>query len=296
MTAQIVGALPVPFTAEGSIEWDSFDALLQRVSPHVHGALVAGTTGEFPALDDDERLELFRRACLVLGAERVIAHIGHPSLRQVVRLGKAAAALGITRMATLSPYYLPADDAAVIEFFRGVTAALPGIDHYVYLFPERTGITVSTEAFREIMALPGVRGVKLSGAATLDLVAYSAELRPGQEVYSGDDSTLPQVLENGGTGVVSGVSAAFPETFARLAAALDASGQNASRQNAAISEDAQSLQKTVVELVRLAGPSIIRLKEAVSVNVDGEWASRMPMAAIDDSLRSELHQAASRNS
>lgn len=288
MTAQIVSALPVPFTAEGSIEWDSFDALLQRVSPHVHGALVAGTTGEFPALDDDERLEVFRRACLVLGTERVIAHIGHPSLRQVVRLGKAAAALGITRMATLSPYYLPADDAAVIQFFRGVTAALPGIDHYVYLFPERTGITVSTEAFREIMALPGVRGVKLSGAATLDLVAYSAELRPGQEVYSGDDSTLPQVLENGGTGVVSGVSAAFPETFARLAAALDAT--------AGISEDAQSLQKTVVELVRLAGPSIIRLKEAVSVNVDGEWASRMPMAAIDDSLRSELHQAASRNS
>lgn len=289
MTAQIISALPVPFTPEGTIEWDSYDALLQRVSPHVHGALVAGTTGEFPALDDDERLEAFRRACQVLGTERVIAHIGHPSPRQVVRLGKAAAALGITRMATLSPYYLPADDAAVVEFFRGVTASLPGIDHYVYLFPERTGITVSTAAFREIMALPGVRGVKLSGAATLDLVAYSAELSPGQEVYSGDDSTLPQVLGNGGTGVVSGVSAAFPETFARLAAALDASPQKGD----GISEEAQSLQKTVVELVRLAGPSIIRLKEAVSVNVGGNWASRMPMPAIDDALRNELHRAAS---
>lgn len=292
MTAQIISALPVPFTPEGTIEWDSYDALLQRVSPHVHGALVAGTTGEFPALDDDERLEAFRRACLVLGTERVIAHIGHPSLRQVVRLGKAAAELGITRMATLSPYYLPADDAAVVEFFHGVTVSLPGIDHYVYLFPERTGITVSTAAFREIMALPGVRGVKLSGAATLDLVAYSAELSLGQEVYSGDDSTLPQVLENGGTGVVSGVSAAFPETFARLASALDASPQKGE----GISDEAQAVQKTVVELVRLAGPSIIRLKEAVSVNVGGDWASRMPMPAIDDTLRSELHRAASLHS
>lgn len=292
MTAQIISALPVPFTAEGAVEWDSYDALLQHVAPHVHGALVAGTTGEFPALDDDERIEAFRRACLVLGTDRVIAHIGQPSLRQVVRLGKAAAALGITRMATLSPYYLPADDAAVVEFFRGVTAALPGVDHYVYLFPERSGITVSTGAFRQIMALPGVCGVKLSGAATLDLVAYSAEMVPGQEIYSGDDSTLPQVLQNGGTGVVSGVSAAFPETFARLAAALDASPQNGS----SIGEEAQSVQDTVVELVRLAGPSIIRLKEAVAVNVDGEWASRMPMAAINDSLRSELRAAASNNS
>lgn len=293
MTAQIISALPVPFTAtEGAIEWDSYDALLQHIAPHVHGALVAGTTGEFPALDDDERIEAFRRACLVLGTERVIAHIGHPSARQVIRLGKAAAALGITRMATLSPYYLPADDAAVVEFFRDVTAALPGIDHYVYLFPERSGITISTAAFREIMALPGVKGVKLSGAATQDLVAYSAEINPGQEVFSGDDSTLPQVLQHGGTGVVSGVSAAFPQTFARLAAALDAAPDT----TGGLSEEAESLQETVVELVRLAGPSIVRLKEAVSVNVDGEWTSRMPMAAIDEALRNELRAAAASNS
>lgn len=291
MTAQIISALPIPFTADGAVEWESYDALLHRVSPYVHGALVAGTTGEFPALDDAERLEAFRRACLALGAERVIAHIGSPSVRQVVRLGNAAAALGITRMATLSPYYLPADDSAVIEFFRDVTTALPGIEHYVYLFPERTGITVSVEAFREIMALPGVRGTKLSGAATLDRVAYSAELLPHQELYSGDDSTLPQVLENGGTGVVSGVSAAFPETFARLAAALDASRQG----HDGLNDEAQALQKTVVDLVRLAGPSVIRLKAAVSANIDGEWAARMPMAAIDESLRSELRLAASRN-
>ena len=279
MTAQIVSALPIPFSADGAVQWDTFDALLTRVEPHVHAALVAGTTGEFPALDDDERQEAFRRACQVLGADRVIAHIGHASLHQVVRLGRAAATLGITRMATLTPYYLPADDAAVIEFYRGVTAALPGIEHYVYLFPERTGIVVSPAAFREIMSLPGVRGAKLSGAATDLLVQYIAELQPGQELYSGDDSTLPTVLSEGGTGVVSGVSAAYPETFGRLAAALDDDLNGAA---------AAGLQATVVQLVALTGPSIIRLKAAVSANVPGHWDSRMSMAAIDDSLRGDL--------
>jgi 4-hydroxy-tetrahydrodipicolinate synthase len=286
MTAQIVSALPIPFNGDGAIEWDTFDTLLTRVAPHVHAALVAGTTGEFPALDDDERQEAFRRACLLLGAERVIAHIGHASLYQVVRLGRAAATLGITRMATLTPYYLPADDAAVIEFYRGVTSALPGIEHYVYLFPERTGIVVSPAAFHEIMALPGVRGAKLSGAATDLLVEYIAELQPGQELYSGDDSTLPTVLREGGTGVVSGVSAAYPETFGRLAAALDADANGA---------DATSLQATVQLLVALTGPSIIRLKAAVSGNVPGGWDSRMSMAAIDDTLHGELLDMAARN-
>jgi len=279
MTAQIVSALPIPFSADGAVQWDTFDALLTRVEPHVHAALVAGTTGEFPALDDDERQEAFRRACLVLGADRVIAHIGHASQHQVVRLGRAAATLGITRMATLTPYYLPADDAAVIEFYRGVTAALPGIEHYVYLFPERTGIVVSPGAFREIMSLPGVRGAKLSGAATDLLVQYIAELQPGQELYSGDDSTLPTVLSEGGTGVVSGVSAAYPETFGRLAAALDDDLNGAA---------AAGLQATVVQLVALTGPSIIRLKAAVSANVPGHWDSRMSMAAIDETLHGDL--------
>ncbi|WP_120339621.1 dihydrodipicolinate synthase family protein [Cryobacterium soli] len=286
MTAQIVSALPIPFSADGAVQWDTFDALLTRVEPHVHAALVAGTTGEFPALDDDERQEAFRRACLVLGADRVIAHIGHASQHQVVRLGRAAATLGITRMATLTPYYLPADDAAVIEFYRGVTAALPGIEHYVYLFPERTGIVVSPAAFREIMSLPGVRGAKLSGAATDLLVQYIAELQPGQELYSGDDSTLPTVLSEGGTGVVSGVSAAYPETFGRLAAALDDDHNGAA---------AAGLQATVVQLVALTGPSIIRLKAAVSANVPGQWDSRMSMAAIDDTLHGDLLDMAANN-
>ncbi|WP_066303135.1 dihydrodipicolinate synthase family protein [Arthrobacter luteolus] len=282
MTAQIISALPLPFTDDGAVDWSAYEALLARVEPHVHGVLVAGTTGEFPALDDDERLETFRRAIVAFGADRVIAHIGHASPQQVIRLGHTAQRLGISRMATLNPYYLPADDDAVYGFYQAVTAALPGVDHYVYLFPERTGITVGVAVFERIMQLPGVRGVKLSGAASEELEAYAKCLVPGQELYSGNDATLPFVMASGGSGVVSGVSAAFPATFAALARAVDASG----------AEETKALQDTVENLVSLAGPSIIRLKAAVAVNVPGSWRSRMPMAAIDGALATELSAAA----
>lgn len=289
MTAQIISALPIPFAKDGSIQWESYDALLQRIAPHVHGALVAGTTGEFPALDDAERLEAFRRAAVVLGAERVIAHIGHASALQVIRLGEAVRELGIKDVATLNPYYLPADDDAVYEFYRDITSSLPDLNHYVYLFPERTGITVSAEAFRRVMALPGVVGVKLSGAASEDLRYYSEHLQPGQKLYSGNDATLPLVLISGGTGVVSGVSAAFPETFGQLSRALDGTdGEHGA--------EARKIQADVEELVRLAGPSIVRLKAAVAANVDGQWESRMAMTGLDAQLQRDLKAAAASHS
>jgi hypothetical protein len=140
----------------------------------------------------------------------------------VLRLAEAAAPLGITRFALLTPYYLPTDDEGVLTWFRTVTEALPGARGYAYLFPERTGLDVAPDVLRRIMALPGMAGVKLSGGAAARLDEYAPCLSEGQELYSGDDATLPWVLEKGGAGVVSGVSAAFPQPFAALARALDA--------------------------------------------------------------------------
>lgn len=280
MTARIISAVPVPFTADGALDLAAYDGALAALAPHVGGALVAGTTGEFPALDDDERVELFRRAADELGTDRVIAHLGHGSTHQVLRLAEAVAAIGIRRFALLSPYYLPTDDNGVVEFFRALTEAHPEADVYAYLFPERTGMDVSPTTLARVLALPGMVGVKLSGGAAARLPEYAAVLRPDQELYSGDDSTLPTVLASGGTGVVSGVSSAFPETFAALARALDAQ-----------SPEADAVQAVVQEIVPLVGPSITRLKAAMSARDGAPWASRMALPAVDDATLEAIHAA-----
>lgn len=281
MTAKIISALPIPFLSDGELDLPQFDAMLRSVDGHVHAVLVAGTTGEFPALDDAERVELFGRAADVLGAERIIAHIGHASSRQVLRLADATADLGITRFALLSPYYLPTDDDGVVEFFRVVVEAVPEARVYPYLFPERTGMDVSVDVLRRVLELPGMAGVKLSGGAAARLTEYATAVSDSQELYSGDDSTLPWVLEQGGAGVVSGVSAAFPQTFAALARALDAGDAAA----------AADVQATVARLVSLTGPTITRLKAALSARTGAAWESRMALPAVDDAVRTAIKQA-----
>ena len=280
MTARIISAVPVPFAADGLVDLATYDAALAALAPHVDGAFVAGTVGEFPALDDDERVELFRRAADILGAERVIAHLGHGSTRQVLRLADAVAAIGMRRFALLSPYYLPTDDDGVVEFFRALTEAHPQAEVYAYIFPDRTGMDVPPETLARVLALPGMVGVKLSGGAAARLSAYAAVLGPDHELYSGDDSTLPAVLASGGTGVVSGVSSAFPQTFAGLARALDAG-----------SPEADAVQAVVEEIVPLAGSTVSRLKAAMSARDGAPWASRMAFPAVDDATLEAIRDA-----
>jgi 4-hydroxy-tetrahydrodipicolinate synthase len=281
VTADVVSAVPIPFSADGALDVPEYEALLHRVSAHVDGALIAGTTGEFPALDDDERLLAFRVAFDVLGVEGTIAHLGHASTRQVLRLADSAASLGITRFALLSPYYLPTDDDGVVEFFRAVTERHPGASLYAYLFPERTGMDVSVETLRRVMQLPGMRGVKLSGGAAAASTQYATALGDGQELYSGDDSKLIEMVAAGGAGVVSGVSAVFPKTFAQLAKAIR-SGDD---------ETAAAVASDVNALVSLTGVSITRLKAALAVRTGGDWAHRMALPSVDPSTLTRIREA-----
>lgn len=282
MPAEIVSAVPMPFTQAGDIDWTTYTRLLRHIGPHVHGALIAGTTGEFPALDDDERLRAFAIAAEELGAGQVIAHIGHASLRQVLRLGRAAHEAGLWRLATLTPYYLPTDDAGLIEFFARIVSALPGAEHYAYVFPERTGLEVTPATLEKIVALPGMAGVKLSGSAANRVAEYAAALPEGPKLYSGNDGTLPLVIGHGGTGVVSGVSTAFPRLFADLAAGLDAG------------RDVTELQAAAEHVVELAGPSISRLKAALAARDGADWTSRMSMPEVDAGTRKTLVAAVRR--
>jgi 4-hydroxy-tetrahydrodipicolinate synthase len=277
---EVLTAAPVPFDPDGTLRMDVFTAMLTRVSRHTQGAFVNGTTAEFPALDDAERADLLEAAVAVLGHDNVVAHVGAPSLRQVLRHADAAVALGIHRIASLTPYYLPCDFARTHHFFEAIASRFAGVDVFVYLFPERSGLEVSPEELARLTSIDGIAGAKLSGRPNDQFARYAQLAAPGSRIYSGDDGSYPTVANAGGSGVVSGVSAAFPELFGELTKALTAAPPDAAAVHAA--------QAHVTAAVAAAGSNITRLKYALSRRYDEMWAARMPLPTLEDASKEDI--------
>ncbi len=229
---------------------------------------MAGTTGEFPALEDAERLSLFELALAEAGPDRVIAHIGAPDARHAARLAQAAVALGATRIAAITPYYLPARPDELAGHYRRIRDAAPGPELYAYIFPERTGLHVPPPLFAQVADAAGLAGAKVSGSASADLAGYVAAT-PGLRIFSGNDASPWASMRAGGAGVISGRSSAYPEVYS------------------ALRED--EAQQSRLDRIVALGASIGRLKHALQVRgLAGSPAARMTVDPPDPGLAAAI--------
>jgi 4-hydroxy-tetrahydrodipicolinate synthase len=265
----IFSAVPTLFAADGEIDREANRALYKVVAGLMDGLFVAGTTGEFPALDDAERLALFELALAEAGPDRVIAHIGAPDARHSARLARAAAALGVQRLAAITPYYLPARPDELVAHFCLIKEAAPDRELYAYIFPERTGLHVSADVFAQLADAAQLAGAKASGSAAAEVAGYAAA-GTGLRIFSGNDSNPAAAMAAGGAGVISGRSGAWPEVFGALAAAY----------NAGDVDTAARHQQQLDRIVAL-GASIGRVKHALQLRGRGGTTARMTVDPPD---------------
>lgn len=267
----VITAVPTPFTASGELDLPAARRLYHLVASSTDGLFVAGTTGEFPSLDDSERLALFEAALEEAGPDHVIAHVGAPDARRARRLTAAAVAAGARRLAAITPYYLPAQPDEVTEYFREVAKAAAGTELYAYIFPDRTGLKVTPTQLAALATDCGLAGAKLSGGAGAQLREFFEAAPDGFRVFTGRDDELPLAAEVGVAGVVSGLSAVFPELYARLADAL-AGGRT---------DEAAECQ-ALVERSYAAGRTIAHLKYALSLRGITGPTARMTAGVVTD--------------
>lgn len=277
---QVITPIPTPFLPSGEVDFAGAGKLVKALPPEIDAFLVAGTTGEFPALSDDERIGLVDAVLAAVGPERVIAHVGAASARQAARLAARAVAAGATRIAAITPYFLPAPPSAVQDYYEQIVEAAEA-DLYAYLFPDRTGLVVLPDQLAELAELPRLVGAKLSGRAATEFAAYADAVPDGFVLYSGNDGELPEVMAAGGRGIVSGVSAAFPEPFLAQARTVAASDQ----------VGAQRHRSTINRVVRLVGPNIAALKLAVHLRYGLDPAARMALAGPSPVAVAQIQQA-----
>jgi 4-hydroxy-tetrahydrodipicolinate synthase len=113
------------FDARGELDEQStgehWDWLIRQ---GVQGLVVAGTSGEFVALETEERIRLFSLAKAVSrGRVPVVMGAGHYSTRLTLRMAEAAQKAGADALIVILPYYQKPTKAGVFRHFFEVRNA-----------------------------------------------------------------------------------------------------------------------------------------------------------------------------
>ena len=283
----IVTAIPTSFHTDGSLDLEGSRSIFRYVAQSGNeGAFVLGTTGEFPAIAEDEFTQIVGVALEELSESmRVIVHVGRPSAYEAVRRVQIARELGAREFAVLTPYYLSSTQDSLYDYFAAVSEAVGDGAMFIYIYPKLSGNTVSPELLARLAKLPNVVGAKMSELSLDDIRAYRAVVPAEFVLYTGADRELVEAGSAGAQGVVSGVSSVLPKPFRALAAAAD-------------SGDAELLaraQADVDDIVSVIGGDMPRMKAAYRAMGVADGVCRMALAAPDDAALAEIDRVLAAN-
>ena len=215
-----IPALVTPMRADGSVDFQAWDRLLDfHVAEGTDAVVVGGTTGESPTLERDEVVELVRRAkARVAGRMPVIGGSGTNSTAGSIELSRALAAAGADGLLTVVPYYNKPTQEGLYRHFTAIADAVQ-IPVILYNVPGRTVCDMLPETVVRLSGHPRIVGIK---EATGDLSRAESILgaaKPGFLLLSGDDPTAAELMKRGACGVISVTANVAPRAMHDLCVA-----------------------------------------------------------------------------
>jgi 4-hydroxy-tetrahydrodipicolinate synthase len=225
MTKKISGLwLPLitPFR-DGAVDLASYERLVEHyIAKGVDGLFPLGTTGESPALDDDESELLIERTLAVAnGRVPVFAGVGGNATRKVEKTLKRLERLAFEGIVSVCPYYNRPSQDGLIAHFRGVAAATDRAV-VIYNIPYRTSVNLLNDSLLELAQVPNIVGVKDSSGS----IAQSLELlaaRPANfSVLTGEDALTFTMMANGADGGILAASHLLTGRFVEVVRCFEA--------------------------------------------------------------------------
>jgi len=204
---RLLTAMVTPFTEGGAVDYKQAQNLaLALLRAGSDGVIVAGTTGEVPTLNHEEKMGLFKAVKEAVGSSGiVIAGTGNYNTAESVELGREAEAVGVDGLLMTVPYYSKPTQEGLFRHFETLAKAtsLPCI---MYNIPGRTGVNMTAETTARLSRVPNIVGVK-EASGNLEQIGQVMNLsREGFRVWSGNDSDTLPILSLGGYGVICVVS------------------------------------------------------------------------------------------
>ncbi len=191
----MITAMATVFDEDGAVDLGATRNLARHLVEHgSQGLVVAGTTGESPTLDDDEKLALLDAVLAEVGGEvTVILGSGSNDTRHTVELTKAAADHGADAGLVVTPYYNRPNKAGLRGHFEAVAEGSPDLPLILYNIPGRVVVNMEPDFLAGLGEIPNVVAVKQANDDEIQRI-------PGIDLLAGNDTAFLSVLKAGGTG------------------------------------------------------------------------------------------------
>jgi 4-hydroxy-tetrahydrodipicolinate synthase len=224
---RLLTAMITPFKADQSVDYAAAEKLAALlVADGSDGVVVAGTTGEAPALSDDEKIELVKTVKKALPHNTVVAGTGSNATHHSVKLSEKAMKAGADALLAVVPYYNKPAQEGMYQHFKAIAEVGPTI---MYNIQGRTAINMTAATTLRCAELPGILGVK-EASGDIDQMGLVCAGKPADFlVWSGDDSFTLPLLAVGGHGVICVVSHIAGRSMKKLIEAYLASDNETAR-------------------------------------------------------------------
>jgi 4-hydroxy-tetrahydrodipicolinate synthase len=213
-------AVVTPFNADGSVDYASFEGLIQfHLENETDGIVVCGTTGEAATLSKEEYAEVIKFVIEKVNKQvPVIAGTGSNCTTTAVENSRLAESLGADGVLVVAPYYNKPTRSGLRDYFSQVAEAV-NVPIIMYNVPGRTACNIPCDLVIEMAnKYENIAGIK-EASGNLEQMACILRDKPEDfMVFSGDDALAFLAVCLGANGVISVIANIFPQEFRNLMA------------------------------------------------------------------------------
>jgi 4-hydroxy-tetrahydrodipicolinate synthase len=222
----VIVPVVLPMTRDDTVDSGSMECHLRHLlDAGVHGLWINGTTGEFHALDHEERTAAVRVAAEVAdGRVPVVAHVGDAATRLAVRHARAAVAAGADQVAVIAPYFAEFTREELRDHYRRIAEAV-GFPILHYHMPRLTKISLTADCVLDLAKEGVIAGIKDSDGDLVwfrQLVRRAADLGLDLRCFTGGSSVSDLSFLVGASGVTSSLGNLAPRHLVAMYGAAQA--------------------------------------------------------------------------
>jgi 4-hydroxy-tetrahydrodipicolinate synthase len=277
---RLLTAMITPLKADGAVDYDAAEKLAALlVADGSDGVVVSGTTGESPALSDDEKIELVKVIKKAIAGHTVVAGTGSNDTHHSVKLSERAMKAGADALLAVVPYYNKPPQEGMYQHFKAISEVGPTI---MYNIQARTAINMTAATTLRCAQLPGILGVK-EASGDLDQMGLVCAGKPEHfKVWSGDDSWTLPLLAVGGYGVICVVSHIAGGSMKKM---IEAYG----RANVDVARDIHQGLLPVIKTLMTTAANPVPIKSALNAMGFPAGPFRLPLVPLtEDQLKTVM--------